>query len=209
MHLHLFFTLHGVVQHDSGYHLREVFRKLSNSVHKTPCLVSQWPNAACGQSNNLMRYENQSAYHGDPWLAFPRLYVYVNDLARSLTLAHKAHTHRPWVRWTPHPSPWNLAPPADWSNRCNNVVVPEIQPRSWYKYKYCPLAMAGQTLCWQPRPVFLCQCWAGADSQNWPVVKSGGFQMLKTLYNQEQLVGFQHWLNTITQRESMEQSISC
>lgn len=52
------------------------------------------------------------------------------------TTAHihaPTHTRDPEGR-TPSPSPWNLAPSADWNNRCNNVVVPEILPHDWYIY---------------------------------------------------------------------------
>lgn len=41
-------------------------------------------------------------------------------------------------------SPWNLAPWADWSNRCVDVTVPEILASHWYKYKYCHPVLGGQ-----------------------------------------------------------------
>lgn len=49
-----------------------------------------------------------------------------------------SHTHPwPWGAQTPNLSPWNLALQADWNNRCDNVMVPEILPQLQYKYKYC------------------------------------------------------------------------
>lgn len=61
---------------------------------------------------------------------------------------------------TLHPETWH--PWADWNNRCDNVMVPEILPQRWYKYCH-PLLMPCLALCWLSHPVFLCQGWAGVQ----------------------------------------------
>lgn len=102
----------------------------------------------------------------DQFCTFTHTYV-LNHWYKHTNAHTHTHTHtQPWPSegWTPNPSPWNLAPWADWNNRCDNVTVPEILPWRWYKYKYCHLSlMASPALCWLSHPVFLCQGWAGVQ----------------------------------------------
>ncbi len=82
---------------------------------------------------------------------------------------------------TPHPETWHL--------RLTGITGATMlwcqKSYPWYKYKYChPFLMPSLALCWLSPCFPVWMLGRSVDSQYWPVLKSGGFQMLKILYNQ-------------------------